>query len=123
MSSNKVRKLEKGITTIKKNIIDIKSIKNFKNKIDCLIHLAASAEILIIEKEKKYFDDNIVGLQEVMNFSIKNKIKKFIFASSSSIYEKLSEKELVKFQIKSKNIRIYNISVKKWFQIILKLIN
>ena len=88
LSSNKVQKLEKGITIIKKNIIDIKSIKNFKNKIDCIIHLAASAEILITpEKEKKYFDDNIVGLQEVMNFSLKNKIKKFIFASSSSIYE------------------------------------
>ncbi len=88
LSSNKVRKLEKGITTIKKNIIDIKSIKNFKNRIDCIIHLAASAEILITpENEKKYFDDNIVGLQEVMNFAVKNEIKKFIFASSSSIYE------------------------------------
>ena len=73
LSSNKARKLEKGITTIKKNIIDIKSIKNFKNKNDCLIHLAASAEILIItpEKEKKYFDDNIVGLQGGNEFLLK----------------------------------------------------
>ena len=97
LSSNKVNKLNKDIIIIKKNIIDIGSIKKIKNKIDCIIHLAASAEIMIkVEDEKKYFDDNVLGLQEVMNFAATNKVKKFIFASSSSIYSETKKKRLRK---------------------------
>lgn len=95
LSSNKVNKLNKDIIIIKKNIIDIGSIKKIKNKIDCIIHLAASAEIMIkVEDEKKYFDDNVLGLQEVMNFAATNKVKKFIFASSSSIYSETKKKKI-----------------------------
>lgn len=68
---------------------DIKNINELRiiNKIDTIVHLAARAEILITKKdEKKYFQSNIEGLQQVLNFASQKKINKFIFASSASIY-------------------------------------
>ncbi len=66
-----------------KNINELKKIGNF----DTIVHLAAKAEILIPKKdEKTYFETNIEGLQQVLNFASQKKVKKFIFASSASIY-------------------------------------
>ena len=79
-------KKHKNLIFIKNRIQDILSIK-INQKIDVCIHLAAKAEILINkEKENKYFDDNIVGLQNILKFCAQKKIKKFIFASSASVY-------------------------------------
>lgn len=79
-------KKNKNLIFIRKKIQDIGKIK-LKGKIDICIHLAAKAEILISkEKENLYFDDNVIGLQHVLKFCSKKKIKKFIFASSASVY-------------------------------------
>ena len=76
----------KKIKFIKSDAFNINSI-TFKKKVDIVIHLAAKAEILITKKkEDTYQHSNISALQSVLNFSSRNKIKKFIFASSSSIY-------------------------------------
>lgn len=76
----------KNIYFFKTDINNINSVK-IKKKIDCCIHLAAKAEIMIErEKEDKYFLNNITGLQRVLNFCAKKKVKKFIFASSASVY-------------------------------------
>jgi UDP-glucose 4-epimerase len=92
--------LNKNILFYKKDINKISSIKKIK-KIDIIIHLAAKAEILIEEnKELKYHDANLNGLQATLNFAAKKKIKKFIFASSASIYgdsgkEKVNENKKI----------------------------
>ena len=76
----------KNIYFYKADINNINKI-NIKDKIDCCIHLAARAEIMIERKsEHQYFSDNVLGLQEVLNFCAKKKVKKFIFASSASVY-------------------------------------
>ena len=76
----------KNIYFYKADINNINKI-NIKDKIDCCIHLAARAEIMIERKsEHQYFFDNVLGLQEVLNFCAKKKVKKFIFASSASVY-------------------------------------
>lgn len=74
------------IKFIKKDILNINKIK-FKKKINIIIHLAARAEILIPrEKEKLYYNSNILGLQSILNFASNNNVEKFIFASSASVY-------------------------------------
>lgn len=76
----------KKIKFLKKNIINIKSLK-FKKKFYAIVHLAAKAEILIPKNnEDKYFLTNVSGLQSVLNYAANNKVKKFIFASSASVY-------------------------------------
>ena len=73
-------------------ILDIrqsKQLNNFclKNNIDTIIHLAAQAGIRYsLKNPRDYLDNNIGGLFNLMEVARKNKIKKFIFASSSSIY-------------------------------------
>lgn len=105
LSSNKISKNNYKINFFKKNILQINKINQLKRKIDVVIHLAASAEILIkTEQEEKYFQDNISGLQEVLNFCVRNNVKKFIFASSASVYGDTGNKRInEKFKLQPKH--------------------
>ena len=71
--------------------LDLKKISNFKKikvkKISVVYHLAAQAGVrFTISNPKKYFDDNFQAYFNILNFVKENKIKKFFFASSSSVY-------------------------------------
>ena len=86
LSKNKIKKTNKKSKLYKIDIGNINQIKKLKN-VNAIIHLAARADILISKNnEKNYFKDNLQGLQEVLNFCSLKKIKKFIFASSASVY-------------------------------------
>ena len=57
--------------------------KNF----DCVIHLAAQAGVRYsLLNQHSYISSNILGFFHVIDFIKKEKIKNFIYASSSSIY-------------------------------------
>ena len=58
-----------------------------KYEIDCIVHLAAKAGVRpSIEKPLDYEYVNIRGTQLLLEFAQKNNIKKFVMASSSSVY-------------------------------------
>lgn len=58
-----------------------------ENKIDVVIHLAAKAGVRpSIDNITEYYDVNINGTINLLECMRKNHIKKFIFASSSSVY-------------------------------------
>lgn len=60
-------------------------IKRFKP--DCIIHLAASAGVRdSIDNPKKFITNNILGFFNIIDAAKRNNIKKFIYASSSSVY-------------------------------------
>jgi UDP-glucuronate 4-epimerase len=71
---------------------DIRKYNNLKNifdkiKIDIVIHLAAQAGVRYsIEEPRKYIENNIDGFFNIIDLCNKNKIKKIIYASSSSVY-------------------------------------
>ncbi len=68
----------------KKNIIDLEAIDG---EFDIAINLAAQAGVRVKkEKEHLYQSSNIFGFRSFCNFCKKNKIKKIIYASSSSVY-------------------------------------
>ena len=73
-------------------------IKRFKP--DCIIHLAASAGVRdSIDNPKKFITNNILGFFNVINAAKSNNVKKFIYASSSSVYalnQKIPFKESLK---------------------------
>jgi UDP-glucuronate 4-epimerase len=57
------------------------------SKLDAVIHLAARAGVRpSLEQPKLYADVNVSGTVEVLEMARRNKIPKFIFASSSSVY-------------------------------------
>jgi len=109
LSLNKISRINKKAVFIKGDIININNISALKKRFDLIVHLAANAEILISpEKENRYFKDNISGLQEVLNFTIKNKIKKFIFASSASVYGDTKNKRVTEnFNLNPKHYYAY----------------
>jgi len=66
-----------------------KKIDNiFKNnKIRIVIHLAAQAGVRdSLRIPNSYFKSNFIGFMNIINASNKNRVDKFIFASSSSVY-------------------------------------
>lgn len=61
-------------------------------KIELIVNLAAQAGVRYSQKDpKSYIDSNIQGFQNVLNLLQKNKIRNFIFASSSSVYDDSSK--------------------------------
>ena len=66
-----------------------KKVENIfiKNKIEIVIHLAAQAGVRdSLKIPESYFKSNFTGFTNIIDASNKNKVKKFIFASSSSVY-------------------------------------
>ena len=82
-------KFTNSFSFIRMNIEDRESLpKIFKNyKFDVVCNLAAQAGVRYsIENPEAYIDSNIVGFLNVMECCRNNKIKHFIYASSSSVY-------------------------------------
>ena len=72
--------------------IDIKNYKSLetvfkKNKIHKVIHLAAQAGVRYsLKNPRSYIDNNINGFFNILELSKNYKVKKFVYASTSSIY-------------------------------------
>lgn len=69
-------------------------------KPDCIVHLAASAGVRdSIDNPKKFITNNILGFFNVIDAAKNNNIRKFLYASSSSVYglnQKIPFKENLK---------------------------
>jgi UDP-glucose 4-epimerase len=69
------------------DIRDYEKIKKFFKNIDNVYHLAALADIVpSIEKPSEYFSTNVIGTFNVLQSSVLNKVKRFIYSASSSCY-------------------------------------
>jgi len=76
----------KNIKFIKKSILDLRIKKYFKN-CSIVFHLAAQSDIIpSIENPNLYFNVNVSGTLNVLNHCRYYKVKKFIYAASSSCY-------------------------------------
>lgn len=77
----------KKIKIQKKDINNYNSIiKCFKN-VDVVVHLAALSDIVpSINDPKNYLKTNIIGTMNILESMRKNKVKKIIYAASSSCY-------------------------------------
>tara|TARA_B100001765_G_C19457138_1_gene317466 strand:- start:58 stop:1041 length:984 start_codon:yes stop_codon:yes gene_type:complete len=106
----------------KLNILKTKRLRNIilKNKINSVIHLAASLSIGIGEKfPKRYFKNNVIGTQSLLNACKLTGVKNFIFSSTAAVYKdglyKVTEKSKIKpksvygkTKLKAENIIIKN---------------
>ena len=106
----------------KLNILKTKKLRNIilKNKINSVIHLAASLSIGIGEKfPKRYFKNNVIGTQSLLNACKLTGVKNFIFSSTAAVYKdglyKVTEKSKIKpksvygkTKLKAENIIIKN---------------
>ncbi len=91
LKKERINILKKLGTNFKFIKIDLNSRKIkelfFKEKFDVVIHLAAQAGVRFsISNPEAYVINNLNGFFNIINQSSKNKIKHFIFASTSSVY-------------------------------------
>ena len=78
---------ENNVKIINLDISKNKNLQKYFNKVDYVFHLAGLAEIIpSIKNPKKYFINNVLGTLNVLEASKNIKIKKFIYAASSSCY-------------------------------------
>ncbi len=86
-------KKEKNLKVIKKDIRKL-SDKDLSN-VDCIIHLASIANDPAAELDPKLtWDVNVLATYKLIDIAIKKKVKKFIFASSGSVYGIKKEKKV-----------------------------
>ncbi len=95
--------INKKAKFFKLNIHNNKNIKKIikENKIDSVIHLAASLIISEGEKyPKKYYRNNVIGTQNLLKACSNSTIKNFIFSSTAAIYKdgqfEVSENSIIK---------------------------
>ena len=71
------------IFQIKKKVKDLFK----KNRVDCVVHLAAQAGVRYsVVNPDAYIESNVNGFLNIIKNSKDYKVKKFIYASSSSVY-------------------------------------
>lgn len=100
-------KRNKNLIKIKINIKNINKLK-INNKIDCIIHLASISNDIMAEIDKNLsWETSALGTLELMNFALKNKVKRIIYASSGSVYGVKKEK-MVTEKISLTPISLYN---------------
>ncbi len=86
-------KKNKNLNIIKKDIREL-NLKDFKN-IDVVIHLANIANDPSVELlESLSWDVNVLSTNKIMDLCVKSKVKKFIYASSGSVYGIKKEKKV-----------------------------
>ena len=92
------------VKIVKLDISKSKKLDKYFKKIDYVFHLAGLAEIIpSIKKPKKYFKTNVFGTFNVVEAAKKARVKKLIYAASSSCYGSpkkfpTSEKEKIDIQ-------------------------
>ncbi len=84
-NSNIDERVSKVIEGDIRNSSDLDSA--FKNEIDVIFHFAANkAAGESMEKPGKYADNNLIGTLNLLNKSIENNVKYFVFSSSAAVY-------------------------------------
>ena len=83
LKKNKSFKLEKA------DILKLDNLKKFIQECQYVVHFAGVGDIVpSIENPKKYFENNVQGTVNLLNSLEIRKIKKFVYAASSSCYGK-----------------------------------
>ena len=90
LSTGYSKLINKKAKFLKINIQKTKKINIIINKyqIDSVIHLAASLVIGVGEKyPKRYYKNNVLGTQSILNACKGTKVKNFIFSSTAAVYK------------------------------------
>lgn len=105
LSNHKVNPL-KGILLYKINLLNLKKLNNFflNNKIDIVIHLSSKTNAAESVTRYNYYYKNIyLASKNLLNVSLKYKVKYFIFASSAAVYGDYKKKFIESDRLKPIN--------------------
>lgn len=78
---------EKGFSFIKGDIRDFDTCLKACEEVDFVLHQAALGSVVeSMEKPELYETVNVHGMENMLKAAVKNKVKKFVFASSAAVY-------------------------------------
>ena len=101
---NLLNHLKKNVKIVKLDISNAKNLDKYFKGVSYVYHLAGLAEIVpSIQNPRKYFINNTLGTLNVLEAAKKVKVKKFIYAASSSCYgspKKIPTSEIQKIDTK-----------------------
>ena len=98
-----IKMIEKKIRFIIGDIRDLERCKTVTQGIDIVIHAAALKHVPICEyNPSEAFKTNVIGTQNLIKASIKNKVKKFLFISTDKTAEPTSVMGKTKLDAESK---------------------
>jgi UDP-glucuronate 4-epimerase len=104
--------LYKDIDNLDLNIPNILD-KFLDREIEAVIHLAGQPGIRVLYPEKlNYLSDNVNSFNNTLSWALKNGAKKFLYASSSSVYENARIKPFTELEILQAPSNIYPFT--KW---------
>ena len=96
----------KNLKILKKNILNLRN-SDFK-KIDCVIHLASIANDNAADIDQKFaWETSCLGTKIICDLAKNNNIKKFIYASSGSVYGVKKEKQVTE-NLSCEPVSVYN---------------
>jgi UDP-glucose 4-epimerase len=73
----------------KQDILKLDKVKKFISECEYVVHFAGIGDIVpSIKYPKKYFENNVLGTVKLLDILNPKKIKKFVYAASSSCYGK-----------------------------------
>jgi len=76
-----------GFSLVRGDIRDRELLEGLPDGIDSIVHIAARAGVRpSIAQPRLYYDVNVMGTLNLMELARKREIRKFVFASSSSVY-------------------------------------
>lgn len=81
----------KHMNLIKLDLNEIDKLNNKVEKIDYVIHVGSTSPNELTS-DQKLLEDNMIGMNNLVNWSIKKKCKKFIFFSSLSAFGEIKTK-------------------------------
>ncbi|HWR27653.1 MAG TPA: SDR family oxidoreductase [Candidatus Thermoplasmatota archaeon] len=75
------------LSVVEADIADFEIIEKYFRKVDWVFHIAALADIVpSIQRPSDYFQANVNGTFSVLEAARKSKVKRFVYAASSSSY-------------------------------------
>jgi nucleoside-diphosphate-sugar epimerase len=96
----------KNLKILKKNILNLRN-SDFK-RIDCVIHLASIANDNAADINQKFaWETSCLGTKIICDLAKNNNIKKFIYASSGSVYGVKKEKQVTE-NLSCEPVSVYN---------------
>lgn len=87
-NEDKLLKLKQHHTTVWRG--DLSSLSELTEAVDIVIHVAARSTVW--GKWQDFYEDNVLGTEQVITFCIRNNVRKLVFISSPSIYSRRSNK-------------------------------
>ena len=87
LSTGKKGNLPEGARLVVADIMDVENLERKISEVDYVIHLAALTSVEeSLHHPERYFEVNLLGTLNILKSSVRYKIKKVIYSSSSSVY-------------------------------------